>query len=102
MGPGSWSVSSGSSLRPRFPWDIKNVPWANGLDDQTEFAESVHRWQASHANLPDGTSNKISLKNQGIVLLSHLYGQARDLCKPISYAIINSENGVETIIAAIH
>lgn len=69
---------------------------------QTEFAESVLRWQAFHTNLSDGSSNKVSLKNQGIALLSHLYGRARDLCKPISDEVINTENGVEVIVAVIH
>lgn len=96
------STAAALLLRPRFSCDIKTVPWTDGRGDQTEFAESMGRWQAFHANLPDGYSNKIAANNQSIVLLSHLYGQARDLCRSISGDIINSKSGVDVIVSAIH
>lgn len=89
-------------LRPRFSWDIKNDHWTDRHGDQVELAEAVNKWGALHYNLPDINSNKISKVNQGIVLQSHLYGRACDLCKSISIVTISSKNGVAAIVNAIH
>lgn len=102
MGLDSRSDSSVLPLRPLFSWDIKTVPYTDGKGDQTEFANAVRRWQPSHANLPHGYSSKIAPNNQGIVVPSHLYRRARDLCRSIPEDVINSKNGATAIVSAIH
>lgn len=39
---------------------------------------------------------------QGIVLLSHLYGRARHLCKSITDDFIANKDGIYTIVATVH
>lgn len=76
--------------------------WTDGKGDQKEFSKAVKRWKAFHANLLDGSSNKIATLNEGIVLQSHLYGRARDLCKSISDDVINRMNDADVVVAAIY
>lgn len=62
----------------------------------------MHRWCTLHDNIPNSNSNKIITLNQGIVLQSHLYGRACDICKFIPESIINSKDGVDAIVNATH
>lgn len=78
------------------------MAWTVGVDDQTEFADSVLRWQAFHANISEAKSNKISPMNQVIVLLSHFYGRAKVLCKSIPDFVVCNEKRVEAIVGAFH
>lgn len=67
-----------------------------------ELADAVWRWQAFHVNLPDGNSNEIAPINQNIVVLSHLYSAAHDLCKAIPNDVMNSKGGAAAVVSAIH
>ena len=100
MGP---EPSSSSLLpRPRFSWDIKNVPWTYGKGNKEEYSNSVPLWNAFHDKLPDSNSNKIPNVLRGIMLQSKLFGRARHLCKSISAETIQSVNGSKAIVDAIH
>lgn len=41
-------------------------------------------------------------ENQGIVLFSHLYGRARDVCRMIADDAINYKSCVNAIVSVIH
>lgn len=62
----------------------------------------VRRWSTFHDNLPESNRNKISVSNLRIVLLSHLYGRAKDLCKRIENKVISSHDVVDIIINAFN
>eukprot|EP00178_Gracilaria_changii_P001339 TRINITY_DN1187_c0_g1_i12.p1 TRINITY_DN1187_c0_g1~~TRINITY_DN1187_c0_g1_i12.p1 ORF type:complete len:348 (-),score=40.05 TRINITY_DN1187_c0_g1_i12:1053-2096(-) len=100
MGPGS--SSSDLPTRPRFTWDIRNVPWTDGKGNQEPYATAVRQWSALHGKLNDDNSNKIPEDLQGIMLQSQLYGRARDLCKSIPQDIIESKDGVQAIVGAVY
>ena len=71
MGPGPSPSSSGNlPSRPKFKWDIKNVPWTDGKGPQEEYAEEVKAWFAFHDLLPDTNSNKLDKKLRGTILKS--------------------------------
>ena len=88
--------------RPRFSWDIRTVPWTDGKGSQEDYVSSVTSWDSFHAKLPDSNSNKIPKGLRGIMLHSHLYGRAKDLCKDIPFAKISSNEGVQLICKALH
>ena len=52
MGPG-FEFNKAMPSRPKYSWDIKNVPWTDGKGNQDECAESVELWTAFHDALPD-------------------------------------------------
>ena len=81
--------------RPRFSWDIRCIPWTDGKGSQEEYVAAVKSWSSFHEQLPDSNSNKISKALRGIMLQSHLYGRAKDLCKDIPFDEISSEDGVD-------
>ena len=83
-------MTSNSDLpkRPRFSWDIRSVPWTDGKGDQEEYVNAVRSWSSFHNKLPDSNSNKIPKSLRGIMLHSHLYGRAKDLCKEIPFTEI--------------
>ena len=88
--------------RPRFSWDIKAVPWTDGKGDQLEYAKAVKKWCAFHDKHHDSNSNKISLINRGIVLQSHLYGRAKDLCDCLEDDEIASDKGAQLIVNTVY
>lgn len=88
--------------RPRFAWDSKTVPWTDGKGDQEEYADSVSLWRAFHEKLPDNHGSKIPTELQGIMLQSQLFGRARDIVKLIDEKVIQSEEGVDAIVNALH
>lgn len=67
-----------------------------------EYVKSVRRWGVFQDNLDDQNSHKIDAANRGIVLLSHLYGLARDLFQGIGDDLIESQNGTELIVYEIY
>lgn len=89
MGSDGCFGTVGPSPRPWFSWDICSGPWTNWNGDQYEYGKAVCRWSAFHYNLPDESSNKITVKNRGIVLLSTLCGTAKDLCERIEDENLN-------------
>ena len=97
-------MTSNSDLpkRPRFSWDIRSVPWTDGKGDQEEYVNAVRSWSSFHNKLPDSNSNKIPKSLRGIMLHSHLYGRAKDLCKEIPFAEIESDDGVDKICKAVY
>ena len=100
MGPEPSSASL--PTRPRFSWDIRNVPWTDGKGNQEEYAKSVDLWDAFHNRLPDSNSHKITAELRGIMLQSQLYGRARDMCRSIPDSEIQSADGWKKIIQAIY
>lgn len=104
MGPASNSGANGSDLpsRPKFSWDLRNVPWTDGKGNQEQYAKNVELWVALHDKLPDSNNNKIPEALQGIMLQSQLFGRARDLVKKIPDDVIQSDEGVAAIVGAIY
>ena len=94
--------SSGLPSRPRFSWDVKNVPWTDGKGNQEEYATSVRLWNTFHDKFPDSNSNKIPVTLRRIMLQFQLYGRARDICKSVSDTDIQSDNDSKAIISAIY
>ena len=83
--------------RPRFFWDIRSVTWTDGRGNQEDYVSAVQSWSAFHSKLHDSSSNKIPKSLWGIILLSHLYRRAKDLCKEIPFAEISSADRVRKI-----
>ena len=100
MGPeqSSYSVPS----RPRFTWDIRNVPWTDGKGNQDDYRRSVTLWSSFHDKLPDSNSNKIPRDLRGIMLQSQLFGRAKDLCNGLDDMIIQSQDGPSAIVNAVY
>lgn len=92
----------GLPQRPKFSWDIKNVPWTDGRGDQAEYASAVKLWSRFHDMLPDANSNKVPVGLRGIMLQSNLFGRAKDLCKVLSDAEIQSDEGMNLIVRVLH
>ena len=88
--------------RPKYSWDIKNVPWTDAVGDQFEYYKAVNRWGAFQDTLSASNTNKIDVASRGMVLQSNLYGRARDLCEGIDFDKINSKDGVDMILTAIY
>ena len=88
--------------RPKFSWDVGNVPWADGKGDQDQYKNSVLLWKAFHDRLPEANSNKIPGELQGIALQSQLYGRALDLSKKIPSTTIQSIEGASQIVKAVY
>lgn len=76
--------------RPKFLWDINAVPWTEGMGDQLMVAKTARRSFQFHDNLSDSNGNKIKKKNLGLVLFSHLYGRAANLCEEIEDPIVEA------------
>lgn len=87
--------------RPRFTWDIRNVPWTHGTGNQNEYAKAVKLWDAFQSKLPDSNPNKISTDLCGIVLQSQLHGRAGDMCAPIANSESQSAEGWNRTVEAI-
>lgn len=104
MGPEPSAKSSGMSLpsRPRFSWDMKSVPWTDGKGPQDEYAEAVLEWCNFHDLLPATNSNKLDKILRGSILKSQCYGRAKDLVKSVKTQDLNSENGADHVVSAIH
>lgn len=90
------------SSRPRFSWDGKSFPWTDSKADQLEYDKDVKKWGAFHDNLQDAHSNKISKINCGIVLQSHLFDRAKDLCDSLDDYIIASKESVQLIFNTVY
>lgn len=88
--------------RPKFGWDTKNVPWTDGIGPQDRYAEAVQLWCCYHDMLPLNSTNRIAKKVRGILLKSQLFGRARDLVRSLDWSLIQSEEGAEHIVRAIH
>lgn len=88
--------------RPKFSWDFRHVPWADGKGDQEPYKNAVLLWKAFHDKLPDTNSYKVPQDLQGIMLQSQLYGRALDLSKKIPTATLQSPEGVSAIISAVY
>ena len=87
---------------PRFPWDIRSVPWTDGKGSQEDYVSAVQSWSSFHNRLPTTNNSKIPIGLRGIMLHSHLYGRAKDICKNIPLAKIESNDGVDAICYALH
>lgn len=102
MGSQQGFSSQGSiPTRPRFSWDLRNVPWTDGVGNQEEYHRSVMLWKKFHDALPDANGNKIPANLQGLMLQSQLYGRARDVCKSLSDADISSAEGAMKIVGTV-
>ena len=106
MGPGGESSSSHEKSiylpsRPKFSWDVRNIPWTDGRGDQSGYARSVKLWKKFHALLAVNNSNKIPDNLQGIMLQSQLFGRAAYLCKSVPEDI-ESPNGANAIVNTVY
>lgn len=81
---------------------MKTVPWTVGKGSQEEYAASVTLWSAFHDKLTDSNSNKIPPDLSGIMLLSQLYGRAKDLCKKLPESEIQSASRVLAVVDAVY
>ena len=88
--------------RLRFSWDLRSVSWTDRKGNQEDYVNAVTSWKSFHNKLLDTNSNKISENLRGIMLYSHVYGRAKDICKRISFSEIISKNGVDLICEALH
>lgn len=105
MGPDmEHSTTSATSLpsRPKFSWDFKSPPWADGRGDQQQYVEQVTLWKEVHDTLRDSNPNKIVAELQGIVLNAQLVGRARDLCAKVSLEDLKKTDGAITLAQAIY
>lgn len=82
---------------PRFSWDPRSVPWTNEKGNLEYYDSAVNSWEYFHDKLPDSKINKIPSSFRGIILHSHLYRRAKDLCKHFPSSEIESEGGVSKI-----
>ena len=89
-------------MRPKFPWDLKSVPWTDGKSSQDQYAEAVSLWKLYHDTLPNNTSGKIPKKFQGTVLKSQLYGRARDLARSVPQELMVFDNGSKAIVDVVY
>lgn len=87
---------------PRFSWDIRTVPWTDGRGSHEDYVNAIRSWSSFHEKLPDSNNNKIPIGIRGIMLHSHLYVQAKDICKDIPFSQIESSDGLELICKALH
>ena len=71
--------------RPRSSWDLRSVPWTDGKGNQEGYVNAVNCWESFHDKLPSTNSIKIPSDLRGIVLHSHLYKRAKDLCKTFHF-----------------
>ena len=88
MGQPNAKVGNNLPSRPRFSWDIRNVPWTDGQGNQEEYANSVKLWMKFHERLRNANPSKIPSDLQGIMLQAQLYGRARDIVKKISDCLL--------------
>ena len=61
MGPGN------APSRPNFHWDLRNPPWTDGRGPQEQYFNAVKLWKQFHDQLPEGNSNKIPSRLQGLL-----------------------------------
>ena len=87
---------------PRFSWDIRQVPWANGKGSQEDYVNAIKSRSSCHYKLPETNSNKMPKGLRRIMLHSDVYGRAKDLCKQIPLYGIESDDGVDKICKALH
>lgn len=102
IGPKNRLLNEGLLERPRFPWDINSVPWTDGQGDKKDFADAVDSWCAFHDNLPDFNCQIISKTNRGIVLRSHCYARAKDLCDALPMNKLWTGAGIDFIVSATY
>jgi len=106
MGSNNASSSNDRSVylpsRPKYSWDVRNVPWTDGRGDQAGYSRSVKLWRKFHAQLPANNSNKIPAELQGIMLQSQLFDRAQDLVKAVPEEDIESEDGADAIVKAVY
>ena len=78
------------------------MPWTDGRGNQEDYVFTVRSWSGFHDKLYDSNSNKTAKSLRGIMLHSHFYSRAKDLCKEIPYDKIESEDGVDKICKALY
>ena len=84
MGPTPSAKESGTTpSRPQFSWDLKKVPWIDGIGPQDEYTDAVSEWSNFHDLLSNGNSNKLEKNLRGSILKSQCIGRAKDLVKAI-------------------
>ncbi len=88
--------------RPKFTWDLRNVPWTDGRGDQEGYAKKVKEWAAFHDSLTDQNSNKIQKEQRGLVLHTQLYGRAEDRTRHMTIEDLQKESAVSDIIKCVY
>ncbi len=88
--------------RPRFSWDTRLVPWTDGKGNQEDYVNAVRSWSAVDNMLPDTNNRKISKELHRIMLHSHLYGRAKNICQEIPFNQIATEDGCDKVCNSLH
>ena len=81
--------------RPKFFRDVRSVPSTDGKKNQAEYVDAVKSWFSFHDKPSYSNRNKIPIGLHWIMLQSHLYGRAKDLCIDLIFEEIESDDGVE-------
>lgn len=90
------------SIRLRFSWYLRAVTCTDDTGDEEQYALAVEDWAAFHDNLVDLNSNKITPKYRGVVFLTAMYGNARDLCPAVRAEVIVADDGMQIVFNAVH
>lgn len=88
--------------QPQLTWDIKTVFWTYLVSDQTLYVQAVHHWCAFHDILSEWNRNRIGPNNRGVVLLSHLFGNAAAVCRTITQEIVDSDDVTSLTVNSVH
>lgn len=88
-------------LRPYVTWDFKNVPWTYGQGFQTLYSHLFLHWSTFHDDLNYINSNQIAQEHGGIVLFSHIFGDASNLFS-IQAEVVATDDNTAPIVDAIY
>lgn len=73
----------------------------DGKGENREYADSVSQWIVFHNQFPNYNSNMITADLRVIMFHLNLFGRAKDLCKSIPTATLQSAAGVTYIVKAL-
>lgn len=78
------------------------MPWIDERGDQAKYARTVDLWKTLHNRLPAINACKILEERKRIMMQSQQYGHAQNLCFKIPPFKIESANGSDAIVNALH
>lgn len=89
-------------LRPRCSWDLRAVPWTDGVGNKAQFVIDVEDWSPFHDNLPATNRPKITPSNRGVLTITQVYVKARKHCRAVRADLIAADNETILILDAFH
>lgn len=96
MGPGD--SPNTVPLRQQLSCNLQAVPWIDRIGDQAQYAIAVEDCSSFHNNLPNTNRNKMLPRNRGVVLLTHLYGNAQEHCRAVRSKILAADDGYLLVV----